>query len=100
MMDAATDIARLETLSSAEVRQNWQKLVGGAVPKISPKMLRLALAWEMQARAAGGLSRTIGQTLDQLGRGQTRTQTAVAGMRLVREWDERLRKRRCATRLS
>jgi hypothetical protein len=49
-------------------------------------MLRLALAWEIQARAYGGLSRKTQQTLDQLARGLTKTVAAQAGTRLVREW--------------
>jgi hypothetical protein len=93
-MSAASAIAAaitgLEGLSPPVLREHWQKLVGGPVLKISPKMLRLALAWEIQARAHGGLSRTTSQTLDQIGKGQTRTQAATAGMRLVREWDGRV----------
>ncbi|KQN24715.1 DUF2924 domain-containing protein [Sphingomonas sp. Leaf38] len=90
MMDVDVELARLDALSSSDLRQHWRTLVGTSVPKISPKMLRLALAWEIQARAAGGLPRGVAQALDQLGRGQTRTQSATAGMRLVREWAGRV----------
>lgn len=83
-------IADLETLASPALRARWQTVVGGPVPQVSPKMLRLALAWEIQARAGGGLSRATTQTLDQLGRGATRTSAATAGMRLVREWQGRV----------
>jgi hypothetical protein len=86
MMGVAVELARLETLSSDGLRREWLGLVGTPAPKISPKMLRLALAWEIQARAVGGLPRGLTQALDQLGRRQTRTQAAAAGMRLVREW--------------
>jgi hypothetical protein len=89
-MDVATAIAELDAASSEGLRERWQRLVGGPAPKVSPKMLRLALAWEIQARASSGLSRSTTQTLDQLGRRQTRTKSAVAGMRLVREWDGRV----------
>ncbi|MBB5716619.1 DUF2924 domain-containing protein [Sphingomonas aerophila] len=89
-MDAAASITELDELGSADLRQRWHALVGTPAPKVSPKMLRLALAWEGQARAAGGLARATTQTLDQLGRGQTRTQAATAGMRLVREWGGRV----------
>lgn len=90
MMDVSLDLARLEDMSSADLRARWRTLVGGPAPKISPKMLRLALAWEIQARASGGLPRTVTQALDQLQRGLTRTQNAVPGMRLVREWAGRV----------
>ncbi|MEA1085207.1 DUF2924 domain-containing protein [Sphingomonas sp. CD22] len=85
----ASTLAELGTLPSDVLRQRWRSLVGSPAPKVSPRMLRLALAWEIQARASAGLARTASQTLDQLGRGQTRTQAATPGMRLVREWQGR-----------
>jgi hypothetical protein len=90
MMDVGAEIARLETLSPMELRKRWLELVGGPVPRVSPKMLRLALAWELQARAYGGLSRAAIRQLDQLERGVTKTTPARPGMRLVREWQGRV----------
>lgn len=89
-MDLTIELARLEEMASVDLRARWRTLVGGPAPKVSPKMLRLALAWEIQARATAGLPRAVSQALDQLARGQTRTQNAIAGMRLVREWDGRV----------
>jgi hypothetical protein len=88
-MDVDRELARLETLSLAELRERWSRLTGGPVPKVSQKMLRLALAWEIQAKAYGGLSRETIRKLDQLARGLTRTTAARPGMRLVREWQGR-----------
>jgi hypothetical protein len=56
---------------------------------MSPSLLRLALAWEIQARAYGGLSRETRRTLDQLAAAKTRTTSVSPGMRLVREWNGR-----------
>ena len=89
-MDMASTLAELGTLPPDALRQRWRSLVGSPAPKVSPRMLRLALAWEIQARASAGLARTASQRLDQLGRGQTRTQAATPGMRLVREWQGRV----------
>lgn len=89
-MDMASALAELGTVPSDALRQRWRSLVGSPAPKVSPKMLRLALAWEIQARSSAGLARMTSQTLDQLGRGQTRTQAAAPGMRLVREWQGRV----------
>ena len=86
MSDLTSSLSRLETLSPAALRDRWVAVTGTVVPKVSPKLLRLALAWEIQARALGGLSRDTTRRLDQLARGQTRTAPARAGMRLVREW--------------
>jgi hypothetical protein len=82
-------IAGLEAMSSAALRERWSRLTGSPVPQVSPKLLRLALGWEIQARAFGGVSRTVTRSLDQLARGSTRTVAAKPGMRLVREWQGR-----------
>jgi len=88
--DVEQELAALEVLSSAELRRRWAALTGSPVPRISPSLLRLALSWELQARALGGLTRATTQTLEQAGRGLTRTSRATAGMRLVREWQGRV----------
>lgn len=88
-MDVGTAVAGLEIMSPPELRERWRALVGTPAPRVSTGMLRLALAWELQAKAYGGLPRTTTQMLDQLERGQTRTQPARAGMQLVREWGGR-----------
>jgi hypothetical protein len=85
-MRVTEEIARLEALTIAELRERWVRLLGSPAPKVGTKMLRLALAWEIQARALGGLPRATSQALDQLARGKTRTEPHRAGMRLVRAW--------------
>ena len=90
MSAVEAEIAALEALSSAALRARWLVLTGSPVPRISPKLLRLALAWELQARSCGGLSRATTRALDQLGRGETLTAPARPGMRLVREWQGRV----------
>lgn len=86
MVSVDAQLAALTTMSSAQLRDRWYQLTASPVPRVSPKLLRLALAWEIQARACGGLSRITQQKLDQLSRGLTKTTPAQAGMRLVREW--------------
>ena len=86
MTPVADEVARLEELALGDLRQRWVRLVGAPAPKVGTGMLRLALAWEIQARALSGLPRATTQALDQLARGQTRTDPARAGLRLVREW--------------
>jgi hypothetical protein len=79
-------LAMLPAMSPAALREAWARLTGTAVPRVSPGLLRLALAWEMQTAALGGLPRGTTAALDQLARGQTTTRAPAAGMRLVREW--------------
>ena len=86
MADIEAKLAALTTMSSAQLRDQWRSLTGTVCPKVSPAMLRLALAWAIQARAYGGLSRATTQKLDQFARGLTRTSPVRPGMRLVREW--------------
>lgn len=80
-------LAALPDMSSRELRDLWVELTGTPSPRISPKLLRLALAWEIQASVHGGLSRATKQRLAQIASGKSRTRPAQAGMRLVREWD-------------
>ena len=86
MMDIDVELARLETLSPAGLRDRWVELTGAVVPNVSPSLQRSALTWEIQARAFRGLSRETIRKLDQLARGLTRTTATQPGMRLVREW--------------
>jgi hypothetical protein len=81
------ELERLGEMSSAALRTRWVALTGSPVPRISPAMLRLALAWEIQSRAHGGLPRSVSQRLEQLAGAKTATARATAGMRLVREWN-------------
>lgn len=87
MEEIERKIAALEQLCSAALREEWTRVTGTRPPRISPAMTRLALAWEMQARALGGMPRPLRTQLDQMAAGKSRTQPARAGMRLVREWN-------------
>lgn len=80
-------LAALETMSSVQLKDEWRRLTKSPVPRISPKMMRLALAWEIQARAFGDLSRETTRKLDQLAAAKTKTSPVQPGMRLVREWN-------------
>jgi hypothetical protein len=89
----AARLVALDTMSSAELRQAWLGLRLGPgltpspLPRISPAMLRLALAWELQAAVHGGLSRKTQQRLDQLAGGRSTTREVRPGTRLLREWN-------------
>ena len=82
-----TELAVLEVMPLAQLRVRWADLTGRPIPRVSAALLRLALAWELQARVNGGLPRQARQMLTQLAAGRTKTRPASAGMRLVREWN-------------
>ncbi|MHA6724035.1 DUF2924 domain-containing protein [Sphingomonas sp. RS2018] len=83
-------LGRLAGLSSAELRVEWRRVTATPLPRISPSLLRLALAWEIQALALGGLSRETRRTLVELDTGKARTLGVQPGTRLVREWQGRV----------
>ena len=80
------ELATLATLSPAQLRSDWVAVTKRPLPRLSPTMLRLALGYELQARALGGLSRPAQQLLDQAAIAKTQTRSTTPGMRLVREW--------------
>ena len=52
-------ITALERMSSAALKAEWERLTGTPAPRISPSMMRLALAFECRSRARGGYSRRL-----------------------------------------
>lgn len=80
-------LAELPKLSLCQLRQKWSECTDKPFPKVSAGLLRLALAWELQASAHGGLPRKIQQQLGQAASGKTSTRDTSPGMRLVREWN-------------
>ena len=86
-IDLERELARLAELPPAELREKWERLTGGPVPDVSPRLLRLALAWELQVKVHGGLSRRTQQRLEQMSQAKTVTREIQPGMRLVREWN-------------
>ena len=85
---ASLDHALQDTasMSRAELQDRWAKLTGRPAPRLSVAMLRLALGYELQARAKGGLSRTARLQLDGSGDTRQRAMPLAPGLRLVREW--------------
>lgn len=81
------ELAALDSMDVAELAERWAKLTARPVPLVSVALLRLALAWELQATVHGGLSRQSQQRLEQLVAGNTRTRGLAPGMRLAREWN-------------
>jgi hypothetical protein len=89
MAELSAELLALETMDKRELKERWAKLTGRPAAKVSAALLRLALAWELQAREYGGVPRTVQQRLEQIARSKTRTRTSGPGMRLVRVWKAR-----------
>ncbi|MBC2666744.1 DUF2924 domain-containing protein [Novosphingobium flavum] len=86
----APNLAALDDLDGAGLARRWLEVTGRPVPRVSNRLLRLALAWEIQARASGGLPRRIRQRLEQRANGRNQTREIRPGMKLVREWNGEL----------
>lgn len=83
----AAQLAQLADLDGDDLRRAWARLTDTSPPRVSPAILRLALAHEIQTRAYGGLSRLTAQRLAQIAAAKSRTTAAAPGTRLVREWN-------------
>lgn len=84
--DIEKEVMMLTELEGTQLRQRWEDLTGSPAPSVSPKLLRLALGYRIQADALGGLSRSAQRRLAQAAGGKSMTQPASAGTKLVREW--------------
>jgi hypothetical protein len=85
-------IDSLRSLSTAQLRQEWQHIWKEPPPRLGHDLLRRGLAWKLQEQAHGGLQRGATRELERLGRllelgrplGLERA--AKPGTRLVRQW--------------
>lgn len=89
----ADQLCALEQAPLPELRARWRQLIGAEPPRLSRDLLLRALAYHVQERRFGGLSRA---SLRLLGAGErgggpaapdvTPAPTLQPGTRLVREW--------------
>lgn len=84
------ELAALEAMPLAQLRLKWSEVTQDPVPRLSAGLLRLALAWQMQAAVHGGHPRQVTQALGQIAAGRTETRMAQPGMRLMREWNGKM----------
>jgi hypothetical protein len=77
-------LARLETATLEEIREEWGRRYGAPPRLRSPDLLRRILAWRIQAAAEGGLDRTTRRLLR--GDGAARGTRLPTGALIAREW--------------
>lgn len=78
-----TELAAIADLNWPELRRRWTEVTGRPVPKVKHALLRMALAFELQASVYGGLSRRTAERLSQM---SAAVPARATGTRLVREW--------------
>lgn len=91
----ASELARLATLDRAGLREEWARLYRSHPPqKLSRDLLKLVVAWKLQAMALGGLGGRARRQLDELASAlgsksdllRERRVSLKPGARIVREW--------------
>ena len=79
----------LETMEPRTLREEWQRVHGAPPPGISADLLRLGLAWRLQEKQLGRLSRTARQVLaasNDAKAVQVQKRKLTPGTRLIRDW--------------
>ena len=85
--DIEAEVSTLEELNLHQLREKWRERFG-APPKIrSPEILRLLLAWRIQAIALGGLDQETRKALARTGRVVAEGQELGIGTTFRRTWN-------------
>lgn len=88
-------VNQLEELSTAELRDEWARCHGTPTPNLSADLLRLGIAYRLQEKRHGGISRETKRILLQTSRAANERSAGSAspqprkltpGTRLVRDW--------------
>jgi hypothetical protein len=90
---ALMTLERLEELGSAELKEEWARCHGAPAPSVTPDLLRLGIAYRLQEKKQGGLSRESKRLLRQAiaiasqdNSAATPARRLKPGTRLVRDW--------------
>lgn len=93
-LDLAAELARLEAMTTFELRGEWRKLHGMQPPKrLSRDLMLRGIAYNLQERAFGGLSKSVLRMISSAEFGLPGTDRKVSpvtvkpGTHLVREWN-------------
>jgi hypothetical protein len=91
-----TEIQALEQASVIALRAEWRRLFGGDPPRLSRDLLMRAVAYRVQERALGGLSRAslkrlreFAENPEDMGPPPAPAASPRPGAKLVREWHGR-----------
>ena len=95
--DIEMELANLEVLGAEGLRMTWQERHGSRPPTALPdRLLRLALAYDLQADALGGLTPAQEKRLARIAAGsdahdaaRSRLMTIKPGSTLLRDWGGR-----------
>ncbi len=88
MIDAADitkEVQALEGMDLEGLRADWRRRYGPPPKVRSPELLRLSLAWRIQAQAFGGLDVATRRRIRQVG-GAGQSDHVSQGVRITKQW--------------
>ncbi len=85
--DIQTELAALEAMNLEDLRIAWVRRQKTSPPRISARLLRLAVAHVLQSKALGGITKSTDRKLCELAVGRT---NPAPGTRLSRAWQGKL----------
>lgn len=94
MAELEVRLSRLATMSPAELRTEWHRVMRAPAPSITPDLLRRGIAYRLQEAVHGGLTTAASRELNDLAKRIARgasplPSTAIRlkpGTRLLRTW--------------
>ncbi len=96
MMPLEDQLAALSTMSSAELRAEWQRVIGSPAPAIPITLIERGIAYELQAKCHGRMRPALRRTIERMSlemerRGSVRSfePSLRPGTRLSRDWHGR-----------
>ena len=95
--DLQAELAALPKMSAAQLRDKWQRVFREPPPPYTPDLLARGIAYRLQEKVHGGLSKAAKREIERLQRRYEKTGEVVTepcatmkvGTRLVREWRAR-----------
>jgi hypothetical protein len=89
MASVDEQLRRVKAMSSSELKSEWQRLFKALPPRLSPELMRLAIAYKVQERKLGKLCPAVARDV-RSSAGVRRPQVKLKpGTRLVRSWNGR-----------
>lgn len=87
--DIARQVAGIGAMDIDELRLFWRRRYGAPPPLRSTQIMRMLLAWRIQAEAHGGIDRETRRALSRTGAIAPEGQHLGIGARLTRNWQGR-----------
>jgi hypothetical protein len=82
-------LRRIQAMPSPELRSEWQRLFKTLPPKLSPELLKIAIAYRLQERKLGKLCPVMARDIRSSASLRQRQVKFKPGTRLVRSWNGR-----------